>query len=346
MTDPRGQIEDLPVELSAHQCSPANRVRGLVWAGRRCGSENPDRSERPEQSQYHDEGTTAGPPLGLIGHVDEVTERSSVEDRMSLRTAVAHRNLLYLLSLKELRTRYRKSVLGWAWSLLNPISQMIIFTIIFRYVFQRPDPVGDPSGLETFPLYFLAGLLPFQFFSISVTAAIASVEGGASLIKKVAFPHEHLVLSIIVAQFVTLLIELAVLSVAFLLFGHMVLPWLAPMLLLMCLVAMFTIGVALMLSAANVFFHDINYLWGIVAQLLFYSSPIIFVAEEIQIAWLRAITNYGPTGSFVRAAQEIMYDGQMPSLARWAQVAFYSIVMFALGSWTFNRLSPRFAEEL
>jgi ABC-type polysaccharide/polyol phosphate export permease len=265
---------------------------------------------------------------------------------MSLRTAVAHRNLLYLLSLKELRTRYRQSLLGWAWSLLNPLSQMVIFTVVFLYIFQRQPPVGDPSGLEIFPLYFLAGLLPFQFFSISVSASIGAVQEGGSLIKKVAFPHEHLVLAIIIAQFVTLLIEAAVLSIAFLIFGQMVIPWLLPWLFLMLLVALFTTGVSLMLSAANVFFHDINYLWGIVVQMLFYSSPIIFVTEEIPFAWLRAITNYGPTGSFVRASQELLYDGRWPSIERWAQVGTYSIVTFVAGAWIFNRLSPRFAEEL
>jgi ABC-type polysaccharide/polyol phosphate export permease len=265
---------------------------------------------------------------------------------MSLRTAVAHRNLLYLLSLKELRTRYRKSVLGWAWSLLNPLSQMVIFTIVFLYIFERQPPIGDPSGLEVFPLYFLAGLLPFQFFSISVTASIGSVQEGSSLIKKVSFPHEHLALSIIIAQFATLLIELAVLSVAFLIFGHMVLPWLVPMMMLMALVVMFTTGVALLLSAANVFFHDINYLWTIVAQLLFYTSPIIFVTSEIPFGWLRALTSLGPTGSFVVASQEIMYDGRWPSIERWALVAAYAAVSFVTGATVFNRLSPRFAEEL
>ena len=265
---------------------------------------------------------------------------------MSLRTAVAHRNLLYLLSMKELRTRYRKSVLGWTWSLLNPLSQMVIFSVVFLYIFLRKPPVGDPSGLEVFPLYFLAGLLPFQFFSISVTASIGSVQEGASLIKKVSFPHEHLVLAIILAQFVTLIIEAAVLSVAFLLFGQMVLPWLVPWLALMMLVSMFTTGIALMLSAANVFFPDINYLWSIVEQLLFYTSPIIFVAEEIPYTWLRAITNLGPTGSFVRASQQLLYDGTWPSVGRWMQIILYSTGSLAAGAWVFNRLSPRFAEEL
>jgi ABC-type polysaccharide/polyol phosphate export permease len=266
--------------------------------------------------------------------------------RMSLRTAVAHRNLLYLLSLKELRTRYRKSVLGWTWSLLNPLSQMVIFSILFLYIFERPAPVGTSSGLQNFPLYFLAGLLPFQFFSISVTTAIGSVQGGASLIKKVAFPHEHLVLSIVIAQLVTLLIELAVLSIAILIFGQMVLPWLFPMAALLVLVTMFTTGVALLLSAANVFFHDINYLWGIVAQLLFYTSPIIYTPGEIDNRWLVAITNWGPTGSIVRASQGLLYHGDMPGIGRWIHIASFSIVTLAFGAWAFNRLSPRFAEEL
>src|SRR6478735_559463 len=124
---------------------------------------------------------------------------------MSLRSAAAHRNLLYLLSMKELRTRYKKSILGWAWSLLNPLSQMLIFTVIFIYVFKAVPVPGDPSGLKNFPLYFLSGVLPFNFFSISVGTAIGSVQGGSSLIKKVRFPNEHLVFSVVVAQFVTLM---------------------------------------------------------------------------------------------------------------------------------------------
>lgn len=265
---------------------------------------------------------------------------------MSLRSAVAHRNLLYLLSLKELRTRYRKSVLGWSWSLLNPISQMIIFTIVFLYVFKQPKPVGVPSGVENFPLYFLSGLLPFQFFAISVTTSIVAVDGNAALIKKVSFPHEHLVLSIVIAQGVTFLIELVVLTVAFLIAGSMVLPWIPVMLVLMSLMGLFTIGVSLALSSANVFYRDINYLWGIVAQLLFYMTPIIYVPEWIEVPWLQWLTNWGPTGSFIRASHEILYDTRMPTLTRWVHLTIVSFATFGFGAWMFGKLSPRFAEEL
>jgi len=265
---------------------------------------------------------------------------------MSLRTAAAHRNLLYLLSLRELRTRYKKSVLGWAWSLLNPLTQMAIFTVIFLYVFKAQPPTGDPSGLRNFPLYFLSGALPFNFFSISVGVAMASVQGGAGLIKKVQFPHEHLVFSVIVAQFVTLLIELAVLSIAMLIAGNMVLPWLPPLLVVLGLLALFTTGVALLLGAANVFFHDVNYLWGILSQILFYSTPIIYNPATIEQGWLRQVANYGPTGSFITAIHNIVYDLRVPGWGRLAQLVVLSTAVFALGATVFNRLSPRFAEEM
>jgi ABC-type polysaccharide/polyol phosphate export permease len=265
---------------------------------------------------------------------------------MSLRSAAAHRNLLYLLSLKELRTRYKKSVLGWAWSLLNPITQTLIFSVIFLYVFVSPPPTGDPSGIHNFPAYFLCGLLPFNFFSISVGASIGAVQGGAGLIKKVQFPHEHLVFSVIVAQFATLMIELLVLTVVLLLLGNMVLPWLPVLLLVLILLAFFTSGIALALSAANVFYHDVNYLWSILSQVLFYMTPIIYDPNNVTLRSVRLLANYGPTGAFITAIHQILYDLQFPSPIRWAYLTVLAFGSFALGAWAFNRMSPKFAEEM
>lgn len=265
---------------------------------------------------------------------------------MSLQTAMANRNLLYLLTMKELRTRYKKSVLGWAWSMLNPLTQMVIFSVIFLYVFRASPPIGDPSGLELFPVYFLTGLLPFNFFSITVGVAIASVQSGSGLIKKVQFPHEHLVFSVVLAQFVTLMIEMAILSIVLVIVGNMVLPWLIVLLPILGMLALFTTGVALVLAALNVFYHDVNYLWSILAQVLFYSTPIIYTVSQIEYAAIRAVATYGPTGSFITAVHQVMYDMRMPSELRLLQLAVMSFGMFFFGAWVFNRLSPRFAEEM
>ena len=270
---------------------------------------------------------------------------------MSLRKAMAHRNLLYLLSLKELRTRYKKSVLGWAWSLLNPLSQMLIFTVVFTYVFFASPLAGDPSGLKNCPLYFLCGLLPWNFFAITTSVAMGNVQGGAGLIKKVSFPHEHLVFSVVIAQFVTLLIETLILVVALMIGGQNVLAWLPIVLALYVLWALFTAGVALALSAFNVFFHDVQYLWGILSQVLFYATPVIYFTQALPQHLLvgrilKGIATFGPTGAFITAFHNVLYDGRLPGAGKFLYLVLLAVSTFAIGTWIFNRLSPRFAEEM
>ncbi|HNJ96809.1 MAG TPA: ABC transporter permease [Ilumatobacteraceae bacterium] len=265
---------------------------------------------------------------------------------MSLRTAAAHRNLLYLLALKELRTRYKKSALGWLWSLLNPLSQMIIFTVIFTYIFKQTPQPGNPSGLKNFPLYFLSGLLPWNYFSITTTFAMGNMQSSSSLIKKVAFPHEHLVFSVALSQMVTLLIETCILVIALLIAGQNALIWLPVLLPLYALWAMFASGVALVVAAANVFFHDVQYLWSIVTQVLFYATPVVYFPQIISADALRAVSQYGPTGAFINLFHEVLYDGRMPTLLQWIYVVALATTSFVVGSAVFARLSPRFAEEM
>jgi ABC-type polysaccharide/polyol phosphate export permease len=95
-----------------------------------------------------------------------------------------------------------------------------------------------------------------------------------------------------------------------------------------------------------VFFRDVQYLWSIIAQLLFYATPIIYTSDFIEEEWLRTITTWGPTGAFIRASHEIMYDTRMPGLDQWVYLAVVSSIVFAVGAAVFQHLSPRFAEEL
>jgi len=111
--------------------------------------------------------------------------------------------------------------------------------------------------------------------------------------------------------------------------------------------AKFVTGVALALSAANVFFHDVNYLWGILSQLLFYATPIIYDANNPNLPRvLRIISAHGPTGSFVTAVRNVLYDLRMPSARDFAILVVYAGASFSLGNFIFSHLSPRFAEEM
>jgi ABC-type polysaccharide/polyol phosphate export permease len=115
---------------------------------------------------------------------------------------------------------------------------------------------------------------------------------------------------------------------------------------ILALMAVFSTGLALMLSALNVFYHDVNYLWGILSQILFYATPIIYNPATIDIAALKWIANYGPTGSFITAMHNVMYDLRMPGWGRFAQLTLIAFGTFIVGAWVFDRLSPRFAEEM
>ena len=150
----------------------------------------------------------------------------------------------------------------------------------------------------------------------------------------------------VVAQFVTLLIETIILFVALTLAGQTPLVWLPILLVLYGLWALFTTGVALALSAANVFFHDVQYLWSIVSQLLFYATPVIYFIPLIKLDALRNVANYGPTGSFIVTFHDVLYDGRMPSIARVGYLAVLAAFTLAAGAWIFGKLSPRFAEQM
>ncbi len=255
------------------------------------------------------------------------------------------RELLWNFTLRELRTRYKRSVLGWMWSLLNPLGIMLVYTLVFGVILDVQAPVGDPSRLNSFPLYLMCALLPWTFFSTSVTTSMASLIGNAGLVRKVWFPREHLVLATVGALVVSLCIELTLLMIAMLLVGNMVLPWIPGVIILLVLLAMFTAGIAMFLSAANVYFRDLTHIWGIIVQMWFYATPVVYPLTLVPERY-RFLYNLNPLTSFVTALRDLLYDLRMPSAATIGYLTFVSFTSFLLGLVVFRKMSRRFAEEL
>ena len=129
----------------------------------------------------------------------------------SVAEIVESRELIANLTLRELRGRYKRSVLGWTWSLLNPLSTVVIYSIVFGVLLNGDPPKGDPSGVKNFTVWLLCGLLPWNYFGGSLNGAMGVLTGNAGLIRKVYFPREGLVLSFVASILVTFLIEMAVL---------------------------------------------------------------------------------------------------------------------------------------
>src|ERR1700730_621325 len=132
----------------------------------------------------------------------------------------ASRELFNNLTLRELRSKYKRSVLGWTWSMLNPLSTMLIFTVVFKLILKVHAPPGRPSGLNVFALYLLCGLLPFSYFQNNLTGSTGSLVGNANLIKKTYFPRELLPAANVGSNLVSHLIEMGLLLAALVLFGN------------------------------------------------------------------------------------------------------------------------------
>jgi lipopolysaccharide transport system permease protein len=264
------------------------------------------------------------------------------------------RELTWNLTLRELRGRYKRSVLGWTWSLLNPLSTVLVFSIVFKLFLKVEPPVGDPSGLHNFALFLLCGLIAWNYLAGSISTSMDALVGNRNLIEKVYFPREILVVSTVLSLLVSLLIELGVLAVILLIVGNMVLPWIPVVLVLVAIQTLFVLGVGLMLSVLNVYFRDVKHLMAIVLQALFYSAPIVYpvtlVPEKADLfGWiipLRTIYNLNPLVTTIDVYRSVLYDLRFPPLGDVAYLLVWSVGLLAAGLWIFNRLDARLAEEV
>jgi ABC-type polysaccharide/polyol phosphate export permease len=259
------------------------------------------------------------------------------------------RELFINLTLRELRSKYKRSVLGWAWSLLNPLTTLVIYSVVFGVFLKVQPDVGDPSGLHNFAMFLMCGLLPFNFMSNGLNGGMTSLIGNDNLVKKVYFPREILVAAVTASWVVSFLIELAVLACVLVFFGNIVLMWVPMVLVLVAIQVVFVYGLALMLSAAAVYFRDLQHLLGIVLQVWMYSAPIVYplrlVEDEVGPGWM-TLYNLNPLTRFVEAYRDLLYDLRFPPVADIAYLVGVAAAALVLGQWVFWRLEGRLAEEL
>ena len=262
-------------------------------------------------------------------------------------------DLLMNLTLRDLRSKYKRSVLGWTWSVLNPLVAVVVYSAVFS-VFLRIEPsVGDPSGLNSYAVFLLVTLLPWQFHVTSLTEANRSITANSSLITKIFFPRWVLPTSAVLARFLTLIVEMLVLLILIALWeGHIAFQWIPVIAALMILQLLFTIGLALMISAANGYFRDIQHFLMVALQPWMFLTPILYPLnlvpadkEFLGISY-RTLYQLNPMVSWAKAYRNVLYDLRFPSLERWLAILTATFVVLYLGFKIFNRLEPRMAEEV
>lgn len=272
-----------------------------------------------------------------------------------VREVLASRELLTNLVRRELRSKYKGTFLGWAWSLINPLATTLIYTAVFSVVMRVTPPVGA-DGLTNYALFLLCGLLPWNFLAVAVQGGQTVLLDNGNLIKKTYFPRRLLLLSHIGAAFVTFLVEMGVLLLVFAVFGVNTLPWIPLVLLIMVLFAVFGLGIALALSVANVYFRDVAHFVGLFMQIWFYATPIVYPITLVQQlgggtgVWngipLADLATLNPAVAFIEPIRDMFYNGTLPEPRYILAAAGWALLTLLVGNLVFRRLEPRLAEEL
>jgi ABC-type polysaccharide/polyol phosphate export permease len=254
-----------------------------------------------------------------------------------LRELWGARELLRNLVGRDLKVRYKNSLLGFAWSMLTPLSMMLIFTFIFTQVFR--------TGLKDFPIFFLAGFLPWTYFLNSVQGSVGAIVGNGPLIQKVYFPREVLPLSTVLSQGIHFLLALALFGAYMMLEGYNFLPLLHVLIGLVILQSIFNAGLAMAFAAANVGFRDLQELVGVIFTLLFYGTPIIYQLDMVPERY-RVLLQLNPMTWFVGFYRQILYYRALPSAKLVLACSAIAFVCLIAGYMVFNRLALSFAKEV
>ena len=271
-----------------------------------------------------------------------------------VRDTYSYRDLLKNLTQRELRSRYRRSLLGWGWSLLQPALMTAVYAIMLGFYLKVVPEPGNPSGIDSFALFLLAGLLPWNFFSSALVSGMGTIVNAGGLMTRVWFPRLLLPMSSIIALAVSLAIELCILAAVITVWTQRMMLHLLPIVvLLIALQVLFTSGIAFWLAACNVRYRDVEYLTGVFVMAYFYLTPIIYGITFIPdtpmlgspFTW-REVALVNPMARFSMAYRNIFYDIRLPGLPTMLWLVGWSVAVFVLGVRFFQRRADRFAEML
>lgn len=248
-----------------------------------------------------------------------------------------YRELLYNLTSREIKARYKQSILGYFWVILNPFVQMLVMTFVFSIIARIPS-LGVP-----YAIFLYVALLPWNFFATSLLSSVNSLVGNSSLITKIYFPREILVYATIAAKIVDFLLASTILILFMIYFNIPVkisILW-VPVIFLVQLI--FTLGLSLILSAFNLFYRDVQYLLSLVVLLWMYLTPVIYPVEMIP-AQYRFILSLNPMAVFINAYRQVILGGSQPNLSSLGIGVVSSIFIFLVGFSLFKKLEGVFSD--
>lgn len=250
----------------------------------------------------------------------------------------AYREMIVSLVRKDLRGRYKGSVLGFLWTFINPLFQLVVYTLVFSYILK--------SNIDKYYLYLFVALIPWIFFSASITGGAASIVAQKDLVKKIYFPRQVIPISYVTSCFVNMLLCFIVIFVVVLFSGiRLSIAGLLCLPVVMVVEYLLALGMALLCSAVTVYFKDLEHILGIISMAWMYLTPIMYDKSIVPERFL-PVFNLNPMTHIIDCYRAVLYYGQVPELRSLLSSFVLGLVFLAVGWIVFDRLQRHFAEEL
>lgn len=256
----------------------------------------------------------------------------------SLKEIYNYKDMVASLVKRDLRGKYKGSVLGFLWTFINPLCQIIVYTVVFSVIVR--------NDLDQFYVYMITGMIPWVFFDTSLRVGSGCVRYQGDLLKKIYFPREVLPISTVTANFINMLLCFIIVFIVLIFSGRTINP-LALFYLpyVMIVEYMITLGLVLILSACTVYFKDLEHITTVLLMIWIYATPILYSISVIPESLLK-LFKLNPMTSIIECYHSILYWGSIPSIKYLAYSLFCGVVLIVVGGFVFSKLSGRFAEEL
>ncbi|GIW09698.1 MAG: hypothetical protein KatS3mg061_0755 [Dehalococcoidia bacterium] len=251
---------------------------------------------------------------------------------------VAYREFLFNLVKRDLKVRYRNSVLGFIWSLLNPLLMMAVFSVVFS--------VLRAGAEEIYPIFILVALLPWNYTASSVVGAVNAIVNNAHLIKRVYFPREILPAALVFSNLINLVLALPVLFLLKLVLGSPFSSYALLLPLVLVLQTIFLLGAAFFLASVNVYFRDTEVIVDVFILAWFFLSPVVYNMEQLAPDFAQMLYWLNPMASLLSTYRLILYNNAPPDPLFLLRTAVTCLLAFAIGYFVFRRLAPNFGEEV
>jgi ABC-2 type transport system permease protein len=252
-----------------------------------------------------------------------------------MREIYRYRDLILALVSRELKVRYRRSALGFLWTMLQPLLMMLVLHVVFSTAFKMQIQIGN------FPVYVLAGILFWNFFSQSIVASMNSLRTNALLLRKLPIPKEVFPLATVVSGVINLCLAILPLLLIMVVTGQPIKPALLFLPVSILLAAMFTLGAGLLLSPLAVFFSDVVELVGVVLSVLMYLTPIFYPKEILESSSFYNLVRFNPVRSILEVFRDPIFYGKIPPLSHLTVCVGIAVAALVIGAIAFRRSSDR-----